>query len=93
MESFLNALTTQYLFLPREKITFCISFVKYWIFSMLGIPHESLVGLCESHFSAIPAGNAAANEKPNYTGGKLLNTAQFLIFPVNTAQMLPRKRS
>ncbi|CAB3993061.1 Cytochrome b-c1 complex subunit 2, mitochondrial [Paramuricea clavata] len=37
----------------------------------VGVPHESLVGLCESHFSAIPAGNAVVNEKPNYTGGEV----------------------
>ena len=36
---------------------------------MTGVPHDSLVSLCESHFSAIPAGNAVVNEKPNYTGG------------------------
>jgi hypothetical protein len=45
---------------------------------MLGIPHDKLVGLCESHFSAIPAGNVAANEKPNYTGGRLWCTEQYL---------------
>ena len=36
-----------------------------------GVPHDRLVGLCESYFSAIPAGNAAVNEKPNYVGGTI----------------------
>lgn len=37
----------------------------------VGIPHDSLVRLCESHFSGISAGNAMVNEKPNYTGGEV----------------------
>ncbi len=58
------------------------------ISSMLtGIPHDSLVGLCESYFSAIPAGSAAANQKPNYTGGTFLRTVQSVIlFPQDSTK-------
>ena len=38
---------------------------------MLGVPHDSLVDLCKSNFSAIPAGSAAVDEKPNYAGGTI----------------------
>ncbi|XP_028395380.1 cytochrome b-c1 complex subunit 2, mitochondrial-like [Dendronephthya gigantea] len=37
----------------------------------VGVNHDSLVGLCKSYLSGIPAGNSAIAEKPIYSGGEV----------------------